>query len=85
MFLMNQGLTLQCSKWILPTYERGYWLEPLSNVRKCWLPVAHFNIYSQPSSDSSLNKVPVYRQLVPLREQGSPQPLDKTLVLLGLH
>ena len=39
----------------------------------CFLAVHIFDIISQP----------VYRQLVPLREQGSLQPLDKTLALLG--
>jgi len=30
-------------------------------------------------------KLQYYRELVPLIEQGSPQPLDKTLALLGPH
>ena len=30
-------------------------------------------------------KMQYYRELVPLIEQGSPQPLDKTLALLGPH
>ena len=33
-------------------------------------------------SPAAIAQYPVYRQLVPLREQGSSQPLDKTLALL---
>ena len=44
-----------------------------------------FDIISQPAAMAHCLKYPVYRQLVPLREQGSPQLLDKTLALSGLH
>ena len=75
--------------------------ETLSYVHRCWLAMsmgagfmqktkvkfllAFFTFIPSQAAIAHWLNWWVYRQLVPLREQGSLQSLDKTLALLGPH
>ena len=57
-----------------------------SNKKSKWIFADAFNTFTSiPSHAAIALKWQYYRQLVPLRVRGSPQPLDKTLALLGPH